>query len=150
MTTVVEYSVEVDAPPEAVWEVASDPRSLPAWERLIESVWVPQTGFGVGVAFEVTMSFMGVRATVPCLVIEWEPPWRSTVELDGLLEATVTTSIARLPYERSVLRHEVGYVFRGPLGRFAAASLRAIGGAEYALKRGTEAQLRAIDAAASP
>ena len=36
--------------------------------------------------------------------------------------------------------------FRGPLGRFAAASLRAIGGAEYALRRGTEAQLRAIEA----
>jgi uncharacterized protein YndB with AHSA1/START domain len=146
MSTVVEYSVEVDAPPEAVWAVASDPRSLPAWERLIESVWVPQTGLGVGVAFDVTMSFMGVRATVPCVVREWEPPWRSVVQLEGLLEATVATSVAKLPYSRSVLRHEVAYVFRGPLGRFAAASLRAIGGAEYALKRGTEAQLRAIEA----
>jgi uncharacterized protein YndB with AHSA1/START domain len=146
MTTVVEYSVEVDAPPEAVWEVASDPRSLPAWERLIESVWVPQTGLGTGVAFEVTMSFMGVRATIPCLVREWEPPWRSVVQLEGLLEATVSTSVAKLPYQRSVLRHEVAYVFRGPLGRFAAASVAAIGGAEYALKRGTEAQLRAIEA----
>lgn len=146
MTTVVEYSVEVDAPPEAVWEIASDPRSLPAWERLIESVWVPQMGLGAGVAFEVTMSFMGVRAMIPCLVREWEPPWRSVVELEGLLEATVSTSVAKLPYDRSVLRHEVAYVFRGPLGRFAAASLRAIGGAEYALKRGTEAQLRAIEA----
>jgi uncharacterized protein YndB with AHSA1/START domain len=146
MTTVVEYSIEVDAPPESVWAIASDPRSLPAWERLIESVWVPQTGLGAGVAFEVTMSFMGVRATVPCLVREWEPPWRSVVQLEGLLEATVATSVARLPYDRSVLRHEVEYVFRGPLGRFAAASLRAIGGAEYALKRGTEAQLRAIEA----
>jgi len=148
MTAIVEYSVEVDAPPDVVWEVASDPRSLPAWERLIESVWVPQTGLGVEVAFEVTMSFMGVRVMVPCLVREWEPPWRSVVELEGLLEATVTTSVARLPYDRSVLRHEVAYVFRGPLGRFAAASLRAIGGAEYALKRGTEAQLRAIEAMA--
>jgi Polyketide cyclase / dehydrase and lipid transport len=144
--TVVEYSVEVDATPEDVWSVASDPRGLPAWERLIESVWVPRTGLGVGSAFEVTMSFMGVRATIPCIVREWEPPWRSSVELDGLLDATVTTSVAKLPYGRSVLRHEVAYVFRGPLGRFAAASLRAIGGAEYALKRGTEAQLRAIEA----
>jgi uncharacterized protein YndB with AHSA1/START domain len=120
MTTSVEYSVEVDAPPEVVWEVASDPRSLPAWERLIESVWVPQTGLGAGVAFEVTMSFMGVRATVPCLVSEWEPPWRSVVELEGLLEATVATSVAKLPYDRSVLRHEVAYVFRGPLAQLRA------------------------------
>lgn len=149
MTTVVEYSVEVDAPPEAVWAVASNPRGLPTWERLIESVWVPRSGLEAGVGFEVTMSFVGVRATIPCLVREWEPPWRAVVELDGLLEATVATSIASLPYDRSVLRHEVRYVFRGPLGSFAAASVRAIGGAEYALRRGTEAQLRAIEAGSS-
>ena len=83
---------------------------------------------------------------MPCVVREWEPPWRSVVGLDGLLVATVTTSVASLPFERSVLRHEVQYVFKGPLGSFAAASLRAIGGAEYALRRGTDAQLRAIAA----
>ncbi len=146
MTTTVEYSVEVDAPPEVVWRTTSDPRGLPTWERLIESVWVPAGGLGAGVAFEVTMSFMAVRATVPCFVREWEPPWRSVIELDGLLEAVVTTTVASLPYDRSVLRHEVSYVFRGPLGRFAAASVRAIGGAEYALRRGTDGQLRAIHA----
>jgi ligand-binding SRPBCC domain-containing protein len=145
--TIVEYSVEVDAPPEAVWSVTSDPRGLPAWERHIESVRVPPDGLGVGVTFEVTMSFMGVRATIPCAVHEWEPPWRSSVHLRGLLDATVMTSVASLPFDRSVLRHEVRYVFRGPLGSFAATSVRAIGGAEYALRRGTEAQLRAIEAA---
>jgi len=145
--TIVEYSVEVDAPPEAVWAVTSDPRGLPAWERHIESVHVPPGGLGVGVAFEVTMAFMGVHATIPCAVHEWEPPWRSSVHLRGLLDATVMTSVASLPFDRSVLRHEVRYVFRGPLGSFAAASVRAIGGAEYALRRGTEAQLRAIEAA---
>ena len=71
---------------------------------------------------------------------------RAVVHLDGLLNATVITSIASLPFERSVLRHEVRYVFKGPLGSFAAASVRAVGGAEYALRRGTEAQLRAIEA----
>jgi uncharacterized protein YndB with AHSA1/START domain len=145
--TTVEYSVEVDAPPEAVWEVTSDPRGLPAWERHIESVSVPPDGLGPGVRYEVTMAFMSVRATVPCIVREWEPPWRSVVELGGLLVATVTTSIASLPFDRSVLRHEVRYVFKGPLGSFAAASVRAIGGAEYALRRGTEAQRRQIEAA---
>jgi len=145
--TTVEYSVEVDAPPEAVWSVASDPRGLPAWERHIESVSVPAGGLGPGVRFEVTMSFVGVRATVPCVVREWEPPWRSVVTLGGLLVATVTTSIASLPFDRSVLRHEVRYVFKGPLGSFGAASVRALGGAEFALRRGTEAQRRQIEAA---
>jgi hypothetical protein len=68
------------------------------------------------------------------------------VDLGGLLKATVTTTIASLPFDRSVLRHEVRYVFRGPLGSFAAASVRAVGGAEYALRRGTDAQRRQIEA----
>jgi hypothetical protein len=145
--TTVEYSVEIDARPEDVWAVTSDPRGLPAWERHIESVKVPPGGLAPGVRYDVTMSFMGVRATVPCIVREWEPPWRSVVELGGLLKATVTTTIASLPFDRSVLRHEVRYVFRGPLGSFAAASVRAVGGAEYALRRGTDAQRRQIEAA---
>ena len=145
--TTVEYSIEIDAAPEAVWAVTSDPRGLPAWERHIESVKVPPGGLGPGVRYDVTMSFMGVRATVPCVVREWEPPWRSVVTLGGLLKATVTTTIASLPFDRSVLRHEVRYTFRGPLGSFAAASVRAVGGAEYALRRGTEAQRRQIEAA---
>jgi len=91
------------------------------------------------------MSFMGVRATVPCAIVEWEPPWRSIVHLGGLLDATVVTSIAELPFDRSVLRHEVTYVFSGPLGRFAAASVNAVGGAEFALRRGTLAQKREIE-----
>ena len=31
--TTVEFSVEVEAPPEQVWTVASDPRNLPHWDR---------------------------------------------------------------------------------------------------------------------
>src|SRR3954451_4151657 len=100
--TRVEYSVEVDAPPEDVWAVASDPRGLPAWERLIESVAAPAGGLAAGVPVTVTMSVGGVGAAAPCVVREWEPPWRSVVGLDGLLVATVTTSVASLPFDRSV------------------------------------------------
>ena len=36
--TTVEFSVEVDAPPERVWKVTSNPRNLPHWDKHIESV----------------------------------------------------------------------------------------------------------------
>jgi uncharacterized protein YndB with AHSA1/START domain len=143
--TTVEYSVEVDAPPEVVWEVASDPGNLPHWDRHIVRVDLPESGLGAGVGYEVTMGFMGVHASVACKVLEWEPPWRAAFHLGGLLDATVATSIASLPFERSVLRHEVEYIFRGPLGRFAAASVNAVGGAEFALRRGTLAQRSQIE-----
>lgn len=145
--TTVEYSVEVDAPPVAVWHVASDPRNLPHWDKHIASVRLPPAGLERDAAYEVTLGFMGVHATVPCRVLEWEPPWHAAFHLGGLLDATVVTSIALLPLNRSVLRHEIEYVFRGPLGRFAAASVNAVGGAEFALRRGTLAQKEQIERA---
>jgi ligand-binding SRPBCC domain-containing protein len=147
--TTAECSVEVDAPPEKVWEVTSDPRNLPHWDRHIVAVTVPSEGLHVGSRYDAVMGFMGVRAKVPCEVLEWEPPWRASIHLGGVLNATVMTSIASLPFDRSLLRHQVDYVFRGPLGSFAAASVNAVGGAQYALRRGTLAQKREIEARAA-
>lgn len=144
--TTVEFSVEVDAPPERVWEVTSDPANLPRWDRHIVSVSVPPGGLGPAVRYEVTMRFMAFRTTVGAEVLEWEPPWRAVVRLSGLLEATVSTSIAALPHERSVLRHEITYRFRGPFGGMGAQSIKAVGGSQLALKRGVLAQKREIEA----
>ena len=57
----------------------------------------------------------------------------------------MTTSIAALPFDRSVLRHEVRYRFRGRLGGVVAAGVQAVGGADHALRRGTLAQKRAVE-----
>lgn len=146
--TTVEFSVEVDAPPDRVWQLTSDPRNLPHWDRHIVGVQLPAEGLGVGAHYEVKLGFLAVRITERADVLEWEPPWRARVQLRGPLEATVTTSIAELPYDRSILRHEVTYSFRGPLGRFAAASLNAVGGAHLALRRGTMKQRAEIESAA--
>lgn len=145
MTTTVEFSVEVDAPPEDVWTVASDPKNLPQWDRHIESVELPEGPLRLGTRYRVRLRFFAVRTTVEARVLEWEPPWRSVVRLEGMLEAIVTTSIASLPYERSVLRHEVTFRFRGPFGGVGARSLQAVGGAQLALKRGVLAQQRQVE-----
>lgn len=143
--TTVEFSVEVDAPPETVWEIASDPCNLPQWDKHVVRVDLPDEGMRLGARYDVVMGLMGVQTTVHATVQEWEPPWRSCVRLEGLLDATVTTSVASLPYDRSVLRHEVTFRFRGPLGGFGAAGLNAMGGAQYGLKRGVLAQKREIE-----
>jgi uncharacterized protein YndB with AHSA1/START domain len=143
--TVVQFSVEVDASPERVWEVASDPGNLPQWDRHIIRVRLPEGGLGPGVKYEVDMGFMAVHTTVAAEVLEWERPWRTRIALHGLLEAVVTTSIASLPHDRSLLRHEVEYRFKGPLGGFGAASLNVLGGAQMALRRGVLAQKHQIE-----
>ena len=146
MTTTVEASVEVDAPPERVWEITSDPRNLPHWDKHIERVWLPSSGLGPGARYSIRMRFMAVRADVEAEVLEWEAPWLSRIRLVGILNATVSTSIASLPFDRSLLRHEVDYAFKGFLGGFAARSLSAVGGAQLALRRGVAAQKREIEA----
>ncbi|MEO8501827.1 MAG: SRPBCC family protein [Vicinamibacteria bacterium] len=144
--TTVEVSVEVEASPERVWAVASNPKNLAQWDRHVIRIRLPEEEFAPGFRYEVTMGFMGVRTVVKAEMLEWEPPWRSRLRLEGLLEATVTTSVASLPNDRSVLRQQVDFRFKGPLGRFGASSLNAMGGAQIALRRGVMAQKRQIEA----
>jgi uncharacterized protein YndB with AHSA1/START domain len=145
-----EFSVELNATPKRVWKVVSDPRNIPAWERHVVRVEVPQgEAFGLGSTYTVEMSFMGVGVRVRGEVVEWEPPSRARLQLRGPLDATILTTVSSLPRGRSILRHEVTYTFRGVLGRVVAAGLGVLGGAQLGIKRGTLAQKRQIERARS-
>ncbi len=143
--TSVEFSVEVDAAPDQVWVVTSDPTNLPQWDRHVLRIRPASPDMAVGTEYEVDMGFMAVQTTVKATVLEWERPWRARIKLHGLLDAVVTTSVASLPFDRSVLRQEVEYRFRGPLGNFGARGLNVLGGPHYALRRGVLAQKRQIE-----
>lgn len=145
--TRAQFDVVVDAPPEAVWEVISDPRRLPHWDRHIVRVeGVPAGGLLEGMRYTTEMRFFAFRSTIDGEVLEWDPPKRSTIRLTGLLEATVTSTIEPLAGDRSLLEHIVDYRFRGgPLGEIAARSLARMGGAHLALRHGTLAQKRDIE-----
>ena len=63
--TTVEFDVVVDAPPEAVWKVISDPRRLPHWDRHIVRVeGVPADGLREGMRYTTEMRFMLLRSTI--------------------------------------------------------------------------------------
>ena len=145
--SVVTASIEVEAPVELVWEVVSDPRNLPHWERhIVRVTGVPKEGLREGSRYTTEMRFMAVKANVKAEVLEWDPPRRATFQLVGLLDATVTTTLEPLGPERTRLDHVVEYSFRGgPLGEIAARSLRLVGGAGYALRHGIAAQKRQIE-----
>src|SRR4051812_41651085 len=145
--TVVRASIDVDAPPERVWKVVSDPRNLPLWDRHIESVeGVPPEGVREGSRYTTVLRLISVHAQVPAEVLELDPPRMGRVRLGGLIDAIVTTRIDPLAGNRSRLEHQVNYRFRGgPLGKLAARSLRMIGGAGLALRHGALAQKRQIE-----
>jgi carbon monoxide dehydrogenase subunit G len=146
--TVVDFGVELRATPEEAWAVLSDPRNLPQWDRHIASVeGVPAGGLRAGVRYVTVMSFLGIHARIRCHVLEWEPPLRTVIGLTGVIQATVSTTVTRLSPGRCWLEHRVDYRFRGgPLGGFAARSLRLVGGPQLALRHGTLAQKRQIEA----
>jgi len=145
--TSAEFDVVIDAPPRWVWEVISDPRNLPHWDRHIVRVDdVPEDGLREGTRYTTEMRFFAFHTTVVGDVLEWDPPRGSKIRLTGLLDATVTSTIEPLAGERSLLEHIVDYRFRGgPLGELAARSLARVGGAHLALRRGTLAQKREIE-----
>jgi uncharacterized membrane protein len=145
--TLVEFDIVIDAPPQDVWEVISDPRNLPHWDRHIVQVdGVPADGLHEGTHYTTEMRFMAFRSTVAGEVLEWDPPRRSKIRLTGLLDATVTSTVEPLAGDRSLLEHVIDYRFRGgPLGELAARSLARVGGAHLALRHGTLAQKQEIE-----
>ena len=145
--TQVEFDIVIEAPQEEVWEVISDPRNLPHWDRHIVRVdGVPPEGLREGTRYSTEMRFMALRTTVDGEVLEWDPPRRSRIRLTGLLDATVTSTVEPLAGDRSLLEHVIDYRFRGgPLGELAARSLAGVGGAHLALRHGTLAQKREIE-----
>jgi uncharacterized protein YndB with AHSA1/START domain len=145
--TRAEFDLVIEAPPESVWEVISDPRNLPHWDHHIVRVdGVPADGLRERMRYTTEMRFFAFHTTVAGEVLEWDPPRGSKIRLSGLLNATVTSTIEPLAGGRSLLEHVVDYRFRGgPLGELAARSLARVGGAHLALRRGTLAQKREIE-----
>lgn len=145
--TRAEFDLVIEAPPESVWEVISDPRNLLHWDRHIVRVdGIPEDGIREGTRYTTEMRFFAFHTRVEGDVLEWDPPRGSKIRLSGLLDATVTSTIEPLAGDRSLLEHTVDYRFRGgPLGELAARSLARVGGAHLALRRGTLAQKREIE-----
>jgi hypothetical protein len=147
--SVLEIETEVDAPPDLVWKVVSDPRNLPKWDRRVAAVrGVPPTGLEPGIEYITELRFMGVRTGVKANVLEMEPPRYAKIRVGGLLDAVVETWVEPLDGagKRSLLRHRVDYSFPGgPLGDFAARAIRRLG-AQALIRRGVESQKRQAEA----
>jgi carbon monoxide dehydrogenase subunit G len=140
---VVDISVDVDAPPDKVWNVVSDPRNLPRWDRHISRVeGVPANGLHAGSEYDTEVRLLGARSRTTSKVIEIDPPSYAKVRVRGLIDATVETWVEPTADGKTRLRHRVRYRFRGgPLGELAARTVNLLG-ATAILKRGIAAQKR--------
>jgi uncharacterized protein YndB with AHSA1/START domain len=146
LMSVIRASEIVDASPQDVWAVVSDPHNLPLWNRHIREVHdVPEHGLKEGTMYWTRVSFLGVSARVDAEVEEVDPPRFSRIRLTGPVEATVRTWINPAGSGRSRLEHEIEYHLRGgPVGELVARGLQTLG-ARSLLRRGTRAQKRQIE-----
>ena len=146
--SVVQVSVDIDAPPEKVWKIVSDPANLPGWDHHILKVeGVPKGGIRKGSEYTTYVRFMGARAHAISKVVELRPPEYSKVRVTGLLDAVVESWVEPLDGRRTRLRHRVDYRFRGgPLGELAAGAIKVLG-APAVLRKGVQAQKRQAERA---
>jgi carbon monoxide dehydrogenase subunit G len=144
--SVIEVEVEIDAPPDRVWEVVSDPRNLPRWDRRITAVrGVPRDGLREGNRYTTEIRFMGARISAESEVVEFRPPGYAKVRVSGVMDALVETWVKPAGTDGSILRHRVDYRLRGgPLGEIVARAVRLLG-AQSLLKRGVLAQKRQVE-----
>ena len=147
----VSATVDVDAPPEKVWEVIADPRNMPAWDRRIVSVRdVPETDLHEGSEYTTELRYMGLSAAIRARVRTLRPAEYAEVELSGLpLRGTVRTTLTPIDDgSRTRLDQIVDYQLRGgPVGRILGRILKHLG-AQALLRRGTEAQKRQVEGSA--
>ena len=146
--TVVQTTVEVEAPLERVWAVVSDPRNLPHWDRHIVAVTgVPPGGLEPGLKYTTDVRFMGVSSRISATVLELQPKRFAKIRLTGLMDGIVETTVEGMGNGRTRLTQKVDYRFAGgPIGLFAAEAVRNLG-AGAVLKRGVMAQKREAEAA---
>jgi uncharacterized membrane protein len=146
--SVLEIEVPVDAPPERVWDVVSDPRNLPRWDRRISAVHgVPADGLRKGSRYTTEVKFMGARAESQAEVLELRPPAYARVRLKGVMDATIETWVTADGDQRALLRHRIDYKLPGgPFGELVAGAVRLLG-AQALIRRGVLAQKRQAESA---
>jgi len=146
--SILEIEVPVDGPPERVWDVVSDPRNLPRWDRRISAVrGVPPDGLREGSRYTTEVRFMGARAESQAEVLELRPPAYARVRLKGVMDATIETWVTADGAGRSLLRHRIDYRLPGgPFGELVAGAVRLLG-AQSLIRRGVLAQKRQAESA---
>lgn len=143
--TRIRESVAVEASPEDVWAIVSDPSNLPRWNKHIHAVHdLPENGLQAGSKYWTEMGGFGARFRVKAEVLEVRPPRYSRVRLSGPVEATVQTWVHPAGRNRSLLEHQVDYHVRGPLGSAIDRVVRRMGATQL-LRHGIRAQKRQVE-----
>jgi uncharacterized membrane protein len=144
--TLVRASIDIDAPPEAVYDLALDPRQLGEWVTIHRRVNRHDTGEPKrGYEMDQTLCLRGANFKVHWTLTEADRPGRATWEGRGPAHSYARTSYGLHEVDGGKTRFEYENEFKAPGGFLgAAASRMLIGGVpEREAKRSLE-RLKAL------
>lgn len=127
--TVVVASVEIAAPPEAVWDAVMDPDRLGEWVTIHHRLGkVSDRPLRVGSTLEQTLQLRGVNFKVRWRVSEARACELAVWDGRGPARAKAHTVYKLSPGGREMSRFDYQVEFRAPLGPIGAAASRALVG----------------------
>lgn len=131
--------VDIDAPPQRVWDALVDWESQSAWMLGTEVHATSGGGQGVGAGISGRTALGPVGFTDPMTIVEWEPPSRCVVRHDGrLVRGAGIFRVVDIGDDRSCfLWSEQLELPLGPLGRAGWPLVRPLvrAGVVFSLRR---------------
>lgn len=89
----IQEKVTVNAAPETVWALVSDPRNAPRFNRMVQEVTdVREQQGGVGTTWRAVAQMAG-RMEIANEITEWEPPRRLAIKMDGPASGTLSFTL---------------------------------------------------------
>ena len=127
--SVVTASIEIDAPPEAVYDAMLDPEKLPAWVTIHRRVHRADGGRPrEGYEMEQTLCLRGASFKVRWTLTAAERPEHATWEGRGPAHSYARTSYTLSPVDGGRTRFDYENEFKAPGGLVGAAASRVLVG----------------------
>jgi uncharacterized membrane protein len=125
---VVRTHIDVDAPVQAVWDYAMDPRATLEWVTIVRGVGRVDDGpLREGFRMEQSLCLRGVTFKVKWELVEMDAPWFARWEGRGPARSVAVIE-DRLSERDGGTRFDYTNDFRAPLGPLGAVASRALVG----------------------
>ena len=125
MSNVVETAIEIDAPPERVWDVLMDPERLGDWVTIHRKLHrVSDRPLKEGSTLEQTLCLRGASFKVRWQVAEEEEGTLARWEGKGPARSRAATEYRLSPDGNGGTRFDYRNEFKAPLGPLGAAARR--------------------------
>jgi uncharacterized protein YndB with AHSA1/START domain len=126
--TGVHCAIEIDAPPERVWEVVMDPRRLGDWVTIHRRLGDVPARLRRGTTFEQTLNLRGAHLHVAWTIVDMDPPRRAVWEGQGPAHSRASIVYELRPQGDGSTCFEYTNEFKPPGGALGAVAGRVLMG----------------------